>query len=400
MKRLITFLFVLLTLLWALPVYSQANRQQFCRVRDGTNPASLANVLQLTLNMPATTWGLSTKSGTYYYDTTGAAWRYWHGIQSATNLTALPRAPFTLGLTYFYSITSTDLELWSGNPHNVDTVAHGTEAPYVGSFTYGINRGGNQWARISGFSLGGTFAGTEVGLTTAGAGYYWHTGNALWTRWEGAQPNSDAIAVTAFTPYVSNFSHIYQTDTALWARDGGETADGGNIAATVDAAYRLTLNYGWNGTNWSPTLIGAVGEVQMADVTTRPGEDAGNDWRKVKKEETAVYNPAVTEGTAVTDASAIVCASTYVLNLPNWSVFVKNAGGGAADAFTDVDVQISYDGTEWSSETSTACDTLASGVSARCFKGANESAAYVQVIVDVAGGDTTTCDCVVIGNKN
>ena len=95
-----------------------------------------------------------------------------------------------------------------------------------------------------------------------------------------------------------------------------------------------------------------------------------------------------------------MCESTYLLNWPNFSVFVKNAGGGSADDLSDVDVQISYNDSDWSSLTSTACDSLTSGNSARCYVGSNESAAYIRVIATCAGGEDTTVDCVIQSNKN
>jgi hypothetical protein len=161
------------------------------------------------------------------------------------------------------------------------------------------------------------------------------------------------------------------------------------------------LVFAWDGSLPSALLVGASGELQVTDVATRPGEDAGNDYRKTKKDDTGVYFPAPTEGTAVDDAGTdIVCASTYVLNLPNFSVFVKNAGGGTGDAFTDVDVQFSYDNTNWESLTSTACDTLTSGNFDRCYQGTDESLPYIRVVAACGAGDDTTADCLIVGNKD
>lgn len=148
MKRLAQLIFVLLALIFlSEPVLAQQN-QVFCRVRDGQTPTAWADVHQLTINFPTTDLGLQTKAGMYFYDTTGSLWRYWEGIQSATNLTALPRAPWTLGLPYFYSIGSTDLELWRGDPLDGDDVAGTTEAPYVGSFLHGWDYTNSLWKRV------------------------------------------------------------------------------------------------------------------------------------------------------------------------------------------------------------------------------------------------------------
>ena len=146
----------------------------------------MADVLQLQLNFNTNIWGVTTRTGNYFYDATGANWRWWNGIQSATNLTALPRAPFTLDLPYFYSISSTDLELWRGDPMNSDDVDSGTEMPYVGSFNMFLDESSGNWRRDIGDAM-----------------------------------NSDAIVTTSEAPRRAAFSHIHLTDGDVWARVGG-----------------------------------------------------------------------------------------------------------------------------------------------------------------------------------
>jgi hypothetical protein len=163
----------------------------------------------------------------------------------------------------------------------------------------------------------------------------------------------------------------------------------------------MSVLYLYDGATLDMGRATASGGLQVGVEAWPNSYDSGNGWQKVKKEEVGVYDPAVTTGTAVDDAGTdIICASTYVLDLPNWTVWAKNAGGGSGDAFNDVDVQVSYNDSDWASVTSTACDALASGALAVCYTGSNLSYAYARVVASTGGGDDTTADCVIQGNKN
>lgn len=282
-----------------------------------------------------------------------------------------------------------------------DNVTNNVAGLITTNLLYGYDTAGTNWDRIHSGFFPGNFGVTSNGLKVMAGGYFYDLNSALFIREQGDNIDSDAVAVTQSMPYRSTFLHGYDAGGDVWQRAGLVATHADNLANTINGMNVASFNYGWDGTAWDRELVGAVGEKLVGDVYVRPGEDVGNDWRDGFKADTNVYNPAVTAGTAVDDAGTdIVCTSTYVLNLPNWSVFVLNAGGGSADPFNDVDVQISYDGTNWSSETSTACDTLATTVSARCYKGATESAAYVRVIASCDAGDDTTADCWIGGNKN
>jgi len=324
MKRLITFFFVLLTLLWALPAIAQrANPNTITRIRGAsTNLANIAAVRALTLTYPVTTYGLHTNASTYYYD--GANWRWWAGAQL-----------------------------------NVDDIPVTTYVPRVGNFNhiYDMTQGQNNWDRMVGLDI--TLEPKDfLALLVYSANMFWDITNGYFDDWEGDALDNDAVPVTQRAPFVGNFNHIYQTDGDVWARDAGETADGGAIAITRNAAYRFSLSYVFDGTDWAPTgadaqgdltvnqttttpgygrlqdgdstvladvidthgddlaltlnglntaafmygydgttmdllRLGASDELQVTDVATRPGEDSGNDWRKVKKEETAAVTPPI-----------------------------------------------------------------------------------------------------------
>lgn len=369
MKYFVLLVALFLTCLIPNTLYARARPQNDVRIRDNTNPNHRADVLQLNLNMPTSSWGLVTKTGNYFYDATGANWRYWNGIQAATNLTALPRAPFTLGLPYFYSITSTDLELWRGDPLDSDAIADTTEAPYTGSF-----------------------------------GHFYDITNGNWRRFSGDELSSDSVPTTTISPYIGSFLHGHHSDDGLWERLK-LTDHQDDLALSLHGLVTASVMYGYDGTTLDMLRVGASQELQVTDVATRPGEDSGNDWRKVKKEETAVYEPAGTTGTAVDDSAGgdvgdEVLASVYVENVVNFTISIKNAGGGSGDAIENCYILQSPNDTDWESlGTVGSCAGLASG-SVCSYQLSNQSYAYVKAECICDTGDDTTVDAYLNGNKN
>ena len=368
------------------------------RVRDGDG-ATLSDVVQVTGTGGVTLnqYALVTDSIQRVYDPAGAA----------------------------------DYIVQFGLDTQADNVVNTSNSAIVSAFGYGFD--GTTWDRVRSTTSAASLATTDIGWLSISSTYFNDLTNGNLHRWDGDVMNSEAIANTNTAPFAQTFNFGYDPDNTTWrwlhvvnsfADDMATTNNGLVVAAPVygfdgtnlDRIYALThadnistsstglvtvsAMYAYDGAALDMLRVGASGELQVTDVATRAGEDAGNDWRKIKKEETAVYNPAVTAGTAVDETEDVVCASTYVLNLPNWSVWVKNAGGGSADALTDVDVEGSYDNSTWVSLTSTACDTLASGAAGRCYAASNESIAYIRVSATCGAGDHTTVDCVIQGNKN
>jgi hypothetical protein len=136
-----------------------------------------------------------------------------------------------------------------------------------------------------------------------------------------------------------------------------------------------------------------------------PGEDSGNDLRKVKKVDTLVYTPAKTAATAVDDTEDEILASVEVLSYPSFSIYVKNVGGGSADDLLNVIIYTSPDDTNWvdmdatKDAIETDCETLASGETGLGYRVSGNSFRYVKVGAICAGGDDTTVDCWIVANK-
>lgn len=166
------------------------------------------------------------------------------------------------------------------------------------------------------------------------------------------------ILITANGMYVISGMYGWSTTSAQFAaiRMLETLTDGITIA---DALETVAGMYLWNGASWDRALNGATGELLSTDVATRPGEDAGNDWRKIKKESIGTYSPAKETVTNIGAAATIVIASKEILGYPNCCFYLENDDG--ADAFTDADLQVSPDNTSWISLNWIDCDSLAAG---------------------------------------
>jgi len=267
------------------------------------------------------------------------------------------------------------------------------------------------------------------GLVTMSIGYFWD--GTVPRRIVGDALDTDDIASTTEVPYHGVFLHYLDQTNTDWDRVRGDAA-GDSISSTQTGMFTLPLNLFYDGTNyrrWQGTtaahnltlpvaphvlatmmaydgatldmlLTGATGELLTTDVATRPGEDAGNDWRKTKKEAIAVYTPPKTAGTAVAAAAVEVLGSAEIMGYPNVCIWLENAGGGGAGQLTDADIQVSPDGTMWVSVTSTVCDAITSGNGCvQCFT--NSAYRYVQVYATAAApANDTTVNAWVTANTN
>jgi hypothetical protein len=312
-------------------------------------------------------------------------------------------------------------------------------APYRLSLGYFWDGGGSTFRRLLGGALGDSMAADPNILWTGAHNLFFDGNNHM--RWLGAAMASDAVANTTVAPWVGSFDMVYQTDTSVWARRQGETADGGTLAATVDAAYNFSLSYGWDGSTWSPsdmvtthadglalTLNGhtvasfmygyngatmdllrltANGGLQVGIEVWHPAFDAANSWIRSFKADIAVVAPAGTLGTAVDDTGGgdvgdEVLASTYTLNNPNWCIVFDNAGGGSGDILSDAIVFVSPTGGAgtWESLTWNNCDTLAATGGSCSFCCSNCAHSYVKGEALCGAGDDTTVNAYFRANKN
>ena len=168
--------------------------------------------------------------------------------------------------------------------------------------------------------------------------------------------------------------------------------------------YCKTEMYGNDGTSNVIALMDSSGQQYVLQGALLPGEDDSNDLRKVKKLSIEGYTPTKTAATAVDENETEILESTEVIGYPNWTVWVKNVGGGSADTLANVIVYTSPDGTNWvdmdaaKTTLETACETLASGSTGIGFIVTGGSFRYVKVTANCGAGDDTTVDCWLTAN--
>lgn len=237
-------------------------------------------------------------------------------------------------------------------------------------------------AEIIDNSIGTPASASPTGVTMAG----FHDGtNAV--RLAGLSAGADATTNSTPAPWIANFN--YGFNGATWDRLYvlGTQADA--QATTINGIVTSSFLYGYNGATFDMLRIGASNELQVTDVAVRPGEDAGNDYRKVKVDAINTSTPAK-KTTAVDSAGTdIVIASTQVIGYTNFCAYVKNVGGGNGAAFNNLQFQSSPDDTSWTGDLGwTDGDAAASGSTfVYCVTGNGYN--YVRAVASTAASDTT-----------
>jgi len=395
MKKWIAILLIaFMGVVWPISDALAPPQPQSVRIKDRV-VNSFANVLRTAATLASNIFGLVVDATSYYFS--DGNWHRWSGDTLNTdNIGVTVRVP-RVGSFLHYLVAGVWRRI-SGrsaaddiNPaqQGVDTIA----------YAHFLNATGPAFQRWTGIQSAAAAPGLPIAPWTLDIPYFYNVDGTQLAWWSGGVLDDDAVVTTSIAPYVGSFGHTYNTVGDVWSRISSYAATDNLTLPTAPFCISVTTLF--DGAQLDLARASATGDLNVIDTSTRPGEDAGNDRRKYFKDDTNVYNPPVTTGTAVANnVPEIVCPSVYMLNTPNWSVWVKNAGGGAADVLTDVDVQVSYNNSDFSSHTSSTCDTLTTGTSARCYVASNESIGWVRTYANVAGGDDTTVDCRIQGNKN
>ena len=347
-------------------------------------------------------WG---GSFSYEYDTVANAWDRQSRHAAGDALAAAAEGTDTLSFNLFYD--GTNFRRWLGSQMNGDGVAITTVAPWGGSFSYEFDTVADAWDRQSRHAAGDALAAAPEGTDTLSFNLFYDGAN--YRRWLGEVMSTETTVNTGYAPHTMSYNKFYDPDNTVWRWAHVLDSIPTSLTMSYNPQVVVSGSYFYDGSVFKAGRLGASDEIQMTDVATRAGEDSGNDWRKVKKEEIAVYGPAATTATAVDSTAGgelgdLVLASTYVGNVPNWCVYIKNAGGGSADVLANAYVLVSPSGSagEWESLTWTECDSLATGVAGQgvcsfCYEGSAHYYVKVEAICGV--GDDTTVDAFLRGNK-
>lgn len=402
------------------------------RIQDGDGTTLGDIVLMNGSALGITTYGLTTASGTYFWEPTGgagganpAAFTRWNGDDMGNATYTTPTAmysPFNQVFLYGWdSVTgggsgdrwrriitdasgaivtsgSGSTKIQDGDGADLADVAHmdGT-APAITLHALDVISGMNFWeptggagganpasfSRWNGDDMNNATYTTPLSLYSPFAQtflYGWDSTNN--DRWHRINVDSTGALVTAG----SGSNSIKDGDSAVLADVIDTYTD--NLAVGLNGLMGGSVMYLYDGATLDMGRAGAVGELQVTDVATRPGEDAANDWRKSKKQEIAVYSPAVETSGAIGAVAVVVLASKEVLSFPSYCVYVKN--NDAADSLTDIDYQSSPDAASWVDLTEpAACDTLAPGVMC-VFCESGNAYRYIRVQATGAAGPTIT----------
>ena len=210
----------------------------------------------------------------------------------------------------------------------------------------------------------------------------------------GSNAGADAVSNSTKMPWMANFNYGYNGSS--WDRLYviGTQADA--QATTVNGLVTSSFLYGYNGTTFDMLRIGASNELQVTDVAVRPGEDAGNDYRKVKIDAITTNTPAKKTTAVDSTGTDIVIASTQVIGYTNFCAYVKNVGGGSGAAFNNLQFQTSPDDTSWTGDLGwTDGDAAASGSTfVYCVSGNGYN--YVRAVASTAASDTTADGCITL----
>ena len=303
-------------------------------------------------SMDAGPTGIASASYTTFYRTDNTAkYQRWTGEQYGTAMTAAPEAPFVLSLGSFYELGSTRSYRIQGELWDLDMA--GTINPNTNAFNV-----------------------------------YYNLNTAKNARWEG-EAWDVSIDQTANAPSTIALNAFYDATTSKGFRwNGGSLTS--SIGAPVTGPYVGSIMYGYSSTGptYYPVKADATGiYVHQADLA--PGEDAVNDWKKVRVESVAVYTPGYTDTASVAVAATEVMASVEVLGYSNMSFTCKNTG--VTNLIDTTYLYIAPNGSDWQVIATNTTD-IAPGATARVFQISNNSDRYMKMMAS-SNASTTSSRC-------
>lgn len=256
MKTIFTaFLFMLLcSAAWA-----QTSSQTVTRIRDATGTTTYAQVGQLTLTIPTTTYALAVEAGVYFYD--GANMHRWLGGDLGSDAIAAANiAPYTAGFNFYYS-TSTVWRRQIGGPL-ADNLLSTRDMPYTGAYNLFRNSVGDVYQRWTGEAIDAAISATEPVAPFVGAYSLFWDGAAI-ERWAGETLDDVGTAAAPTLPWVGAYNLFY--DGSLARRWTGEAVDDSMTAAPV-SPWVAAYNIFYDGTNARRT----TGEAYDSSMTAAP----------------------------------------------------------------------------------------------------------------------------------
>jgi hypothetical protein len=180
------------------------------------------------------------------------------------------------------------------------------------------------------------------------------------------------------------------SDVRVMDGDGALRTDVALSAPSFPEMYSMAtlgLGYIWDGLLW----------------VKQTGESDGSINVNVKGISTETLGASGASGQV--DENLTDIFQTYIQNLPNFTVWIDNTGGGSGDALLNVDIDVSHDGIHWvnidayrNAAVELLADTLLAGASGIAFQATGHSWGYLRVRAQCAPGEDTTVECAVTCN--
>jgi hypothetical protein len=301
---------------------------------------------------------------------------------------------YSLAGNYFWGNTLAKFTRWYGNALVADTAT--PTVPFVGSFGMVYDIANTNWNMMTSHLIADNLSATPEGLDALSYTLFYNGSN--YQRWTGSILSGETIANTTYAPHDKSMIYGYDATSSSWRWVNVLDTQADNLATSLNSMMTTSVMMGYDGATLDMARLGAVGELQVTDVATRPGEDVAADLVKVKKVDTGVWAPNKETSGVISNVAVTVCASKEVLSYPNWCISLKN--NDAADPFVDASIYDSPDGASWEAMTWTACDSLAFGqLCTYCYSGN----AYRYIYVSVTAGavaQVTSVDCWITASKN
>jgi hypothetical protein len=168
---------------------------------------------------------------------------------------------------------------------------------------------------------------------------------------------SDGANAFMTTTSYPGYGRMQDGDSTVLADVLDAFADG--MATTVNGLATASVMMLYNGATLDMARSGPNKEV-LTYINNWPALfDIANNRANVYKVGSKEYNPPSEGPIAVNAVAAEILAAKQIINYPNVCLWVKNVGGGNGGPFTDVDVQVSPDNSNWVSlGSSGTCDGL------------------------------------------
>jgi hypothetical protein len=323
---------------------------------------------------------------TFYNNDGGAGTKgyYWFGETIDDSMTQAPVAPFVAAYQVFSSLDGALSRRATGESWDTMMTAMPTN-PNINAYSVFYDSFTSLSSRWNGAAIADTMGNPTapyvIGLNAFNDG-------TNYRRLVGSVLSSETTANTTYAPHAKDMLHCYDATSGSWRWVNVIDTQADGQASTLNGMVTSSIGYGYNGTTFDMLRVGASNELQITDVATRPGEDAANDWKKVRIESIATATPAY-EDTAAFSALTTILASVEIIGYTNVCFYILNTAGGAAAALSDTLAQVSPDNSNWVSLSWDGCDTLAINTTCvYCISG--NAYRYARLRAQTAGATTTT----------